>query len=311
MCRLSRAIADQNDAPPDLRVAWVAAEQHGVVSNRQLNACGLDNDAIMRRVRSGRVHRVHRGVYAVGHDALSLQGRFMAAVLACGRAAVLSHLAAAAHWGFVAWEERQPEVTVAGACARRVIGVRVHRSRALDRRDVVRHDAVPVTAPARTLLDLAAVLPERGLRHAARRAQAEHRVSTRQLRELVERSNGHRGVAALRAVAVGGPAPTRSELEDVLLDLLDAAGIQRPEINAPLRFGGRTIVPDYLWRDRRLVIEADGATWHDNPLTREHDVDKQAILEANGFRILRITWRQAVRSPQQTLDRVRAALASP
>ncbi len=289
-----------------MRVARLAAKRDGVVSIHQLRACGVDDDAVAVRVRDGRLHRLYRGVYAVGHRGLTLRGRFRAAVLACGESAALSHLAAAALWGFWAWEERRIDVTVPGG-ARDIDGVLVHRSRALERDVQVRCD-IRVTTPARTLLDLAAVLPERALRRIVRRAQAQHAVSVRQILELLERSNGHRGAARLRAVIADGPAPTRSELEDLLLDLIDRAGIERPEINAPLRFGTQTIIPDYLWRARRVAVEADSVAWHDHKLTREHDADKQAQLEAAGLRVLRITWQQITRSPQQTLARIRAAL---
>ena len=231
----------------------------------------------------------------------------MAAVLACGDGAALSHFSAAAHWGFMHWEERHPEVTIPG-WARHVVGVRIHRARSLDRRDVLRHDSIRVTSPARTLLDLAGMLREQALRRTTRRAQAEQRVSVRQLREIAGRSHGHRGVAKLRAAMAGGAAPTRSAFEDVLVDLLDAAGIERREINAPLRFDGRTIIPDLIWRNRRIAVEADGAAWHDHRLTCEHDVDKQALLEAHGWRVLRVTWEQTVRRPRQTLARITAAL---
>ena len=110
-------------------------------------------------------------------------------------------------------------------------------------------------------------------------------------------------------VAGDGPAPIRTDLEDLLLDLLDGAGIERPEVNAPLRFGTQTIVPDFLWRTRQVAIEADSVTWQEHKLTREHDADKQAQLEAAGLRVLRITWHQITRSPRQTLSRIRAALA--
>jgi hypothetical protein len=267
----------------------------------------LGDHAIARRVRDGRLHRLYRGVYAVGHPGLTLQGRFRAAVLACGRAGVLSHFAAAAFWGFWTWEERLIDVTIIGCGSRNVDGVRVHGSRGLER-DVQLRSGIRVTTPARTLLDLAAVLPEKGLRSIVRRAQAQHAVSIRQILELLDRANGHHGAARLRAVIADGPAPTRSDLEDLLLDLLDRANIERPEINVPLRFGGRTIVPDYLWRAHRVAIEADSVTWHDHKLTREHDADKQAQLEAAGLRVLRITWAQITRSPQQTLARIGAAL---
>jgi very-short-patch-repair endonuclease len=111
-------------------------------------------------------------------------------------------------------------------------------------------------------------------------------------------------------VIADGPAPTRSDLENLLLDLLDRAGIERPEVNAPLRFGSTTIVPDYLWRERRIAIEADSERWHEQKLIREHDADKQALLEAHGWRVLRIDYQQAHRRPEQTLARIRAALAT-
>ena len=309
VCRSKRSIAAQNDTPPDVRVALIAAEQHGHISTRQLRECGLDSDAVTHRVRTGRLHRVHRGVYAVGHAAITLTGRFVAAVLACGDGSSLSFFSSGAYWSFMRWEERLIDVTVVGTTTRRIAGVRVHRARSLDERDIWHRDGMCVTSPARTLLDLAAVLPPEALRRAARQAQAERRVNVRQLREILERSNGHHGVPALRAIVDDGPAPTRSDLEDALLDLLDDAGIERPELNAPLRLDGRRIVADYLWRARRLAIEADSRRWHDDPLTRRNDADKQAILEANDYRVLRITEHQITDQPQQTLARVRAALA--
>jgi hypothetical protein len=168
-----------------------------------------------------------------------------------------------------------------------------------------------VTSPARTLLDIADDLTGSGLRGTVRRAQAEQRVNVRQLVEVLSRAIGHRGAPALRAVVADGPAPTRSELEDIVLDLIDRVTAERPEINAMLRLDGeRAIRPDFLWRERGLVIEADGAAWHDDKLTREDDAEKQAMLEAHGYRVLRITWEQAVRHPQQTLARIRAALGA-
>jgi hypothetical protein len=277
-----------------------------VLSIAQLRTCGLDGHAVTRRVRDGRLHRLYRGVYAVGHRGLTLRGRFRAAVLACGEGAVLSHFAAAAFWGFWTWAERRIDVTVPGG-ARDFDGLCVHRSRARQR-DVLVRDDIPVTTPARTLLDLAAVLPAKGLRSMVRRAEAQRAVSIRQIVDVCDRSPGHHGITRLRAVIADGPAPTRTDLEDLLLDLLDRGGIERPEINAPMRFGIETIVPDYLWRARGVAIEADSVTWHEHKLTREHDAYKQAQLEAAGLRVLRITWAQITRSPQQTLARIRAAL---
>jgi REase_MTES_1575 len=169
-------------------------------------------------------------------------------------------------------------------------------------------DGIPMTSPARTLLDLATVLPEQALRRAARQAQAMRVATFGEILEICDRLEGHRGAGKLRKVVAGEPAPTASPLEDIVLDLLDGAGIPRPLINRPLRCGNRTIVPDFLWPDRRLAIEADSVTWHEHKLVRENDADKQALLEADGYRVIRVTNDQAVRRPKQTLARIRAAL---
>lgn len=121
---------------------------------------------------------MHRGAYAVGHAGVTLEGRFMAAVLACGGVAYLSRFSGSAHLGFMAWEERRIEATVIGASARRVDGLRVRRARSYDARDFIRHDGIPVTSPARTLLDLAATFAEPVLRRAVRQAQVMRQVST-------------------------------------------------------------------------------------------------------------------------------------
>ena len=307
--RSNRAMRDQNETPRDALAARRAAEQKGQITARQLHACGLDGDAILRRVRNGRLHPVYRGVYAVGWPALTLEARFMAAVLACGDRSYLSWFSGAAHLDIIEWEERLIEVTVVGTSVRRVEGLRIHNARSLHWRDTIRHKGIWVTSPARTLLDLATVLHPTDLRNAARRAQANQSVSVRQLLDVVERSNGHRGVAALRGVIAEGPTPTRSYLENLLVDLLDAGDIERPEMNASLHLDGQTIIPDCIWRARRLAIEADSKRWHEHKLVRERDADKQAILEAHGWRVLRIDYEQMVRHPQQTLRRIRAALA--
>jgi hypothetical protein len=288
--------------------ARLAARQHGLVTTRQLVACGLDSDAITVRVRRGQLHRIYRGVYAVGHDALTQTASFIAAVLACGAEATLAHHAAAAHLHILEHDGRAPDVIVPRGAGRTIDGIRVHRSN-LDPRDVWTRDGIRVTSPARTILDLAATTGPKALRRMARQAQAEQHVNVRQLLDMLDRYPHHRGAARLRATIADGPAPTRSDHEDLVLDLVDGAGIARPELNAPLQLDGRRIVPDMLWRDRKLVIECDSRRWHSDPLTLKDDADKQAILEAHGYRVLRITWAQAVGRPRQTVTRIEAALS--
>lgn len=293
---------------PDVLVALRAAEEWSVLSVGELRACGLSQDAIESRVRNGRLHRMHQGVYAVGHANPPLEGRFLAAVKACGAGAVLSHLSAAAHWRMVDWDGRRPEVTVPNEWAAVHSGLRVHRTKVLHPADVTHKDGIPLTVPARTLVDLASVLREQGLRRAVRKAQALRLVSLRQLLEILDRiGRGRRGITRLRRIVSTGPAPTRSELEDLVLDLLLRNGVAHPEVNRPLALGGRRVIPDFRWPDQRLVIEADGASWHEQKVAREDDRERQALLEAHGDRVIRVTWDEVVAQPAQTLARIRAA----
>jgi very-short-patch-repair endonuclease len=302
-----RHIPDKLPDRPDLRVAQAAAGQWGVLSLAELQACGLSRDAVSDRALSGRLHKVHRGVYAVGHTNLPLEGQFLAAVKACGPGAMLSHVSAAALWGFIAWDHRYPEVTVTGEWARRHPGLRIHRTTTLHRDDTARHRGIPITSPARTLLDLAARLDHRPLRSATRRAQSLHRVNIRQLVAILARHWRRPGSAKLAGIVVTGPAPTRSELEDAVLDLILRGGLAHPRVNEALWQSGRRVVPDFRWPEQHLVVEADGAAWHDNQLAREDDAERQALLEAHGERVLRVTWDQAIARPGQTLARIRAA----
>jgi Protein of unknown function (DUF559)/Transcriptional regulator, AbiEi antitoxin len=310
-CRVPEPEAQQVDTRPDVLVAARAAKAWGVLSIAELRACGLNDRAVLVRVRNGRLHPVHRGIYAVGHVSLPLEGRLLAAVKACGPGAVLSHYSAAALWGFVDWDDRFPEVTVVGTSTRTHRGVRVHRTSQLERRDTFLRQGIPVTSPAWTLMDIASRLDYRRLRRAARQAQSLRRVSIPQLVEILGRLGGRRGSSKLARVVATGPAPTRSELEDAVLDLILRGGVAHPQVNEALRLSGRRVVPDFRWPEQHLVVEADGAAWHDNQLAREDDAERQALLEAHGERVLRVTWDQAIARPGQTLSRIRAAGAPP
>jgi hypothetical protein len=249
-------------------------------------------------------------VYSVvGREALTMRGRMTAAVLACGAGGILSHWAAGAWWQLVEWDERAPEVTVRGGGGRKVDGIRVHRTRGLDRPDVWTRESILVTSPARTALDIAAQTSHKAPRRILRQAQAEGRVSVGQLRDVHTRADGHPGAPVLLAVIVDGPIPTRSIAEDLLLDLVQHAGLPRPEVNPPLRLGGTTLLPDLLWRAQKLVVEVDGAQFHAGRQAREDDARKQAILEAHGYRVLRISCAQLTRHPEQTIARITQALA--
>jgi Protein of unknown function (DUF559) len=306
-CRVSQPDADKLDNRPDVRVARLAAEQWSVIDLDELRRCGLSRQGVLVRVRNGRVHPMYRTVYAVGHANPPLQGRFLAAVKACEPGAVLSHFSAAALFGLVKWAGRYPEVTVQGTATRAHRGIRVHRTLSLDARDVTRYQRIPVMSPARTLLDLAATFEYRSLRRTVRQAQALKLATVRDLVHALDRHGPRRGVTTLARIIATGPAPTRSELEDAVLDLLLRGGFEHPDVNIPLTIRGRRVIPDFRWPNQRLVIEADGAEWHDDKLSREDDAERQALLEAAGERVLRVTWEQAIRRRCQTLARIRSA----
>jgi len=304
-CRLWCRSGIKVDTRPETRVAKLAAEQWGVLTRADLLTCGLSSDEISTRAKRGHLHLLHRGVYAVGHPNPPLEGRFLAAVLACGPTAVLSHVSAAAHYGFVDWDDRHLEVTVTGTTTRRHAGIRVHRT--LEAPEAWRHRGLPVTSPPRTLADLASTFTDRALRRAIREALGQRLTTYPALVTALDQLAPRRGTARLARVLATGPAPTRSELEDVVLALIRGGGLAEPDVNVPLYIDGRRVVPDFRWPDQRLVLEADGAAWHDNPLARAEDAERQALLEEHGERVLRVTWGQAVRRRAQTLDRLRRA----
>lgn len=285
-------------------MATLAAEQWGVLSTEELRRCGLDAQAISVRARNGRLHRLHRGVYAVGHSNPSLEGRLLAAVKACGPDAVLSHVPAAVLWGILDRpRDPDPEVTVIGQSHRAHAGIRVHRSITLKAAEVSQVRGVPVTSASRTVLDLASVLDERSLRGAVRRAVGLRLVQAGDVVRTVTAAGRRPGVPALRRIVADGLA-TRSELEDVVLRLIVDGGLVRPEVNVPLSVSGRTVIPDFRWPAQRLIVEADGAAWHDHPVARREDVDRQRLLEGSGETVIRVSWRQAVGDPARTLRRL-------
>ena len=278
-----------------------------MLSLGELRELGLSRQAVSVRAGNGRLHRLHHAVYAVGHPNAGFEGRMLAAVKACGPNAVLSHYSAAELWGFMDRTDRRPDVTIPQSERRSHAGIGVHQSTRLEPRDRTRFQGIPVTTPARTLLDLAAVLEYRVLRGAVRRAQGLHRASPAQLEEVLDRLRPRRGARRLAVIVATGPAPTNSKLEDLVLELVLDGGLAHPDLNKPLVLDGRRVVPDFRWPEQRLVIEADGVAWHDEKVAREEDAARQALLEAHGERVLRVTWDQVVGQPQRTLTRIRRA----
>lgn len=300
-CRVCKPEPYKPVTRPDGAIAHLAANQWGVLSLTELLQRGLSRPAVTTRVKAGHLHPIHRDVYAVGHPNLSLEGRFVAAVKACGPTAVLSHFSAAALYGLVRWLSRSDG---AGGAA----SPRDQSPPLLDARTPGHHAAQghpghhPRARTHRPRGHLRLPRPQTHVREAQR-----HLVTICQIVETRDRLGPRRGTANLTRILATGHAATRSELEDAVLDLLLKAGFKRPDVNRPLTIQGRTIVPDFRWPEQRLIIEADGAEWHDDRLTREDDAEKQALLEAHGERVIRVTWAQAVTHHAQTIQRILAA----
>lgn len=274
-------------------LAELAGKQHGVVARRQVLSLGFGSDAIAHRIAVGRFHVVFAGAYAVGHAAIGRKGRWMAAVLASGEGAVLSHRSAACLWGLRVEAPPPDDVTIPRSTGP-IRGLRRHRSTFLSDELAVR-DGVPVTCVARTLFDIAAGAAPWEFERAVREAEFLHLPRSPSLEEVYERRRGRRGSKLVRATLEnlsrlpGGTS--RSALEDRFLRFVRSVGLPAPETNVLLRFEGATYEADCVWRERRVVAELDGHQAHGTRSAFEEDRERDRRLQAQGWRVIRITWR--------------------
>jgi len=268
----------------DASVARIAARQHGVVTSAQLRIAGVLPSGITDRLRAGHLHRLYRGVYAVGHPNIGNEGRWMAAVLACGEGAALSHRSAAALWR-IGPLSAPVDVTVAssgGRASRQ--GIRLHRSLTLSPADLTRRAGIPVTKPARTLEDLRRVLPRKWFARALREAE-------------------------FLGLPIGEdfkPDRTRTDLEGLFLSLVRRHRLPQPEVNVRV---DRFIV-DFLWRTECLIVEVDGWESHRMRSAFETDRARDARLNVLGYAVVRFTWRQVDNDAREVARTVRNLLRS-
>jgi predicted transcriptional regulator of viral defense system len=295
----------------DQRLARIAERQHGLVSHRQLAAVGLSTKAVTRRVEKGRLQRIHRGVYAVGHAQRTSETRWMAAVMACGSGAVLSHLDAAALWEIYDGEGALVHVTRTAKTGQRLAGVRVHRARRLEPGDVTVKHGIPVTTVARTLVDLTDVLGRDRILRAIREAEFLRLLDLDALNAAVQRAHGRRRLAALReALAHHTPGQiVRDELEHRFLELVCGAGLPAPETNIKVRARGNRYEIDCLWREQRVAVELDGRAAHARAMAFEEDRARDSALSAIGLRPLRFTWRRVTQEAAEVIAELDATLA--
>lgn len=308
---LSGAIRHQNRVhPSEIEIAALAVRQHGVVALRQLLELGFSRDAIFRMVRCGRLHRIHRGVYAVGHRKLSVQGWRMGAVLFGGPGAVLSHRPAGAEWTLRIWSGR-PAITVP-TWRRSTRAIELHSS-SLPRDEVTISDGIPIATVPRTLLDLATVLDHHALLRAVNVAEARQLTDALSLPALLERHRGERGTAKLKTVLGDGGygmGATDEELEERFARFISERHLPHPSLNASIQVGDVFYRADCLWPDARLIVELHSAKWHSTKpaITRDATRDRRLLLA--GWNVIHVTWAQLHdRREAQALERdLRAAL---
>jgi very-short-patch-repair endonuclease len=294
--------------PLDREIAVLAARQHGVIAARQLAALGVAQRAVSHRVAAGRLHRVHHGVYAVGHRVLTGHGCWMAAVLACGPDAALSHASAAALWEIRYSDSAYTDVSVPRTGARSRPGLRIHRPRTLPHNEVTVRHGIPVTTPARTVLDMAARLSESRLESLLNEVERRELTDYPALAALARAHAGHRGAAKLLKTLKtheAGTKLTRSDLEILFREICRTHGLPEPRVNHTV--AGKQV--DFLFADQRLIVEADSWTYHKTRRSFEDDRARDVHLATAGYRTLRFTDRQLAAEPHRVAQAIQAVLA--
>ena len=286
------------------RVAGLARSQHGNVEYGQMIDAGMAPREIAARADAGWLIRRHTRTFAVGHVPRTRESIWMAAVLALGEGAVLSHRSAGAHYKMLSGSVPTEVIVPTTAGRPRRDGIVVHRAR-LPEAHVTTRDGIPTTSALRTLLDLAAVLPLRALARAFEQAQVRLHLPPAPLAAEVISRPRHRGNGKLRVILQGAvdPAAVRSVLELRFLRLCDAHGIPRPLVNEKIGIW----TPDFLWPQFALVVETDGHDFHRTAAARRRDARKDEFMRAQGLTVIRFTWADVTARPIQAAARIRAA----
>jgi very-short-patch-repair endonuclease len=297
----------------DGEIARICHDQLGLITLEQLEARGLTVQAIHERLLAGRLHRIHQRVYSLTPGVMTQRGKFMAAVLACGPGAVLSHRSAAYLWGLINDWGEPIDVTAPNRRGRSPAGVAAHRDGALQPIDKSMLHGVPCTSLARTLLDYAARAPDWELRRAVAQAEVLGVLDPGAMRSVLKRGRRRRGVARLRLILDTihpETRRTRGDLERLFLTMCVREALPQPEVNIWLDVpGGAPLQADFLWREACLIVEADSRGYHDTASAFEYDRKRGQRFELGGWRVSRCTWAQVEREPRRVAATIRAVLA--
>jgi very-short-patch-repair endonuclease len=297
-------------------LANTASRQNGVVSRRQLRQLGFDDDMVKREVAATRLHRVFRGVYAVGHAHTSERSRLRAAVLACGKGAVVSHRSAAALLRLIDKGPVVIDIIALPSRGRKIDGIYLHRVRPPRLQETGTFDGIPCTSPARTLVDLAGVVGEWTLRSAFERAARREMLDLsaieasidprrRGMKVLLKLIDEWRGAAPL----LGKRGKLKSPLEAKVLPLIARRDLPIPLFNAPVEIANGRIEVDFLWPDHRFALEADSRDFHGTAVAFERDRWRDRELMRTGYSVLRVTSLQAEKEAEAIADTVATRLS--
>jgi hypothetical protein len=293
----------QQDGTSDAAIGRIANRSHGVVTRKELLSSGITPEQIRVRLRRGTLLPVYPGVYRVGHASPSLEARSLAAVRSCGDWAMLCGLAAAHLWRLTKGSAPPPEVLARSK--RRVDGVTTHRARRGDTRDATICRGIPVTTVQRTLVDLAAVVPDDVLARACHEAEVIHRTTPEQVEAVLARRPSSAGAGALRRILRGEVRVILSKLEGQFLARLEEAGLPLPLTNRPT--AGRRV--DCRWPAHRLTVELDGYRYHHSRYAWERDRRREREARTRGDEFRRYSYGDVFEDPRFMLAELRALLA--
>jgi hypothetical protein len=300
-------------ATVDSAIAELAGHQHGVISLDQLDALGLGGRGAAHRVARGRLHRIHPGVFAVGHPWLTPDGRRLAAVLACGAGAVLARFSAAVAWGLLEQDGRRFDVVAPGRSGGRTGGddvINLRRTRRLPDDDVTKLRSIPITTLGRTLLDLAGAARPQTVQRAVHEAEVLGLLDVDATMATIERNPGRRGTPVLRAaLGVSAPDPTNNQLAMLFFELCAMHGLPAPKLGVHVDGGDRLYEVDALFERERLIVEFDGRQVHATARNFQADRRRDSVLAARDFQTLRYTWRRLQDEPEAVAAEVRRTLA--
>jgi very-short-patch-repair endonuclease len=287
-------------------VSRITAVQKTLITAEQLVSCGLSDDAVAYRLKAGRFHVVFRGVYTVGSGELPPLALELAALLACGERTFISHHSAAFVWGLLKVPPPEVEASVVNRCCKSRNGLSVHRIKAVDERELRRHEGLWLSSPARAVLEVAAGASASEIGDMIDAGLAGRRLTPAGLEAVLKRHRGRRGAARLAAVLGddSGRGISRSRAERAFGKLIRDAGLPAPLVNQPLG----PYVPDFMWREQRLIVEIDSYGFHGGPGGFHNDHEKDLAYRDAGFDVLRPTRNHVINEPARVLVRLVRAL---